>query len=103
MDNEKRYKVLQSATSKISKVIQKAAQMESCKNTPENYEKFLLYKPKLPNIRQLRYPDGLSQKRKVNNFTQTKGGLTRIDLNDANCMIRLIRTCKLQNRNNFLS
>ena len=41
IDNEKRYKVLQSATSKISKVIQKAAQMESCKNTPENYEKFL--------------------------------------------------------------
>ena len=51
---------------------------------------YLLYKPKLPNIRQLRYPDGLSQKRIVNNFTQTKGGFTRIDLNDTNCMIRLI-------------
>ena len=37
-------------------------------------------KRKLPNIRQLRHPGGLNQKRKVNNFTQTKGGLKRIDL-----------------------
>ena len=93
MDNEKRYKVLQSANSKISKVIQKAAQREW--NRVKTHLRimksfYLLYKPKLSNIRQLRYPDGLSQKRKVNNFTQTKGGLTRIDLNITNCMIRLI-------------
>ena len=31
-----------------------------------------------------------------------KGGLTRNDLDDTICMIRLIWTCKLWNRNNFL-
>ena len=62
----------------------------------------LLCKQKLPNIRQLQYPGGLNRKRKVNKFTQTKGGLTRIDLYDTICMIRLIWTCKVRNLNNFL-
>ena len=92
MDNEKRYNVLleiyQKAYPDVLKQNQfKAAQREwnRVKNSPEDYEKLLL-----TQIRQLRYPGGLNQKRKVNNLTQTKGGLTRIDLHDTICMIRLI-------------
>ena len=47
------------------------------KDPSEDYENF--YSPsklKLPNIRQLQYPGGLSQKGKVNNFTKAKGGVT---------------------------
>ena len=94
MDNEKQYKVLLESSQKVYPGVLKQNQFKAAQrewNRVKTHLRimksfYLLCKRMLPNIRQLRYPGGLNQKRKVNNFTQTKGGL----LYDTICMIRLI-------------
>ena len=93
MDTEKRYKVLLESYQKAYPDVLKQNQFKVAQSSSYLGIMKSFYSPcirKLPNISQLRYPGGLNQKRKVNNFTQSKGGLTRIDLYDTICMIRLI-------------
>ena len=96
MDNEKRYKVLPESYQKAYPDVLKQNQFKAAQgewNRVKTDRKIMksfysTFKRKLPNIRQLRYPCELNQKRYVNNFMQTNGGLTRIDLYDTIYLIQ---------------